>query len=231
VPVWCKSLARSLMTFAQLLAIGALSVACSGGSDEPGSSTSMTVGQFCQESAELICANLAGCCSLSVEDCVEAHRSGCEESGGNATSRGLSFDAAAAQRCAAASRGLYASCEVPSPVLSTTANGCGLVYRPTLASGASCTFDAACQAAEGLAGVCSSGACTQVPLLADGAPCGDAVAGTCSAAAYCDETCRPRKGSGQSCAGALECASGWCESGSCGTRPISTICAALTDSK
>lgn len=229
--VWCKSLARPTTTLAQLLAIGALSAACGEGSDEPGSPTGMTMAQFCQKSAEVSCAHLAGCCSLTVTACVDAHRSGCDESRRNATSRGLSFDAEAAQRCTDASQGLFAGCVVPSSEGSSAAGLCALVFTPSLPPGASCTFDAACQGGDASIGVCSSGVCEQVPLLGDGAACGGAVAGKCASGAYCDGTCTPLKSMGQSCAAAVECASGACEAQSCGTRPIDDLCAALTDSK
>lgn len=229
--MWGKILARSTTTLGPWLLLIALSTSCSSGSDEPGSASDMTVAEYCKQSAESICANLAACCSITVEACIDKHRSGCEESGNNATSRGLSFNADAAQGCVQAAAGLYDGCVVPSAESSSAASTCGMVFTPTLRVGASCTFDAACLGGEGQVGVCSSGTCAQVPVLADGAPCGETAQGICSSGAYCDDTCQRRKMIGQSCGAALECASGSCESSACGARPIGTICAALTDEK
>ncbi len=217
--------------FVQLLLACAASVACSSDADEPGPTTGMTPAEYCRRVAESLCADLAGCCNISTGSCVEAHRSNCEESARNATTRGMEFKADAAQRCADASVGAYTGCVVPS-LESTSADAatCAAVFTATLAPGASCTFDAACRGADGLVGVCSSGACAQVSLLAEGAPC-EGLEGRCASGAYCSGTCQPLKSTGQSCQTALECAPGWCEDQSCGARPLSTLCASLTDSK
>ena len=226
---WCSSLARSSLVPALML--GSLSPGCGEPSNEPGSSTGMTLADYCQKSAELICTNLAGCCSVTREVCVDVQRSSCEESGRNAATRGLAFEAEAAQHCVAASEGLYAGCLVPSPESSNVASVCALVFTPTLEPGTSCRFDAACRGGEGLAGVCWSGVCMRVSLLANGAPCGSVLEGTCAPGAYCDGTCQPRKSMGQSCDAALECLSASCETRACGTRQITDVCRSLTDMK
>jgi hypothetical protein len=226
MPMWCQGLARSMKIFVQLLLACTASAACSSDPDEP---TGITSAEYCRRVAESVCADLAGCCRVTVEACVDAHRSNCEAGADNATTRGLAFNAEAAQRCADASVGAYTGCVVPS-FESEDAAICAAVFSATLAPGASCTFDAACRGADGLVGVCSSGACAQVSILAEGDPC-EGAEGRCAGGTYCSGTCQPLKTTGQSCETALECSSGWCENQSCGARPLSTLCSSLTESK
>ncbi len=225
-----RSLARWITTVG-LLVLGSPSLGCGGGSDEPGSNAGLTVSQYCEKSAELICADLAACCGVTTAACIAKHRSGCEESGSNATSRGFSFDAAAAQRCVDATAGIYGGCVVPNLDTSSASSTCGLVFRPTLPPGASCTFDAACLGGEGTVGVCSSGKCAQVRLFEEGTPCEDSSEGVCASSAYCDATCRRRKSAGESCEGDVECSSGSCESRACEALPLATVCAALLETE
>ena len=110
--MWCQGLARSTTIFFQLLLTCAVSAACSSDPEEPGPATGITTAEYCRKVAENVCADLAGCCSVSVAACVDAHRSNCEESAQNATTRGLSFNADAAQLCAEGVRGLGAGIQL-----------------------------------------------------------------------------------------------------------------------
>lgn len=209
---------------------------CSSDQDRPGANgAKLTPEEYCRKSAEQVCGSLAGCCSTSVEGCVEQQLSTCLESADNSLSKGLLFNADAAQQCVDATPGGYLDCALrplDDPQAALALTSCAAVFSAGLMPGASCSFDGACRGGEGLTGQCSSaGKCIQVPVLALGAACDDREKGVCTSDAYCDGTCQKPKAVGQKCASAGECASRWCESSQCVLISKEVLCVALTESQ
>lgn len=125
----------------------------------------------------------------------------------------LGYDPVNAQRCLDAVSS--APCDA---ALAARSEGlvCDVVVRPRAAMGETCRSDLECEG-----GVCvhaPSCAGTCVPYASYGAACGTPdLANTCDpTVAWCDGTCRPKRGKGQPCGSDVECVIGAvCIAGRC----------------
>ena len=132
-------------------------------SDHESNTASAAVGA----SSAGICSALAGCCSVSIESCVQSRTASCLESINNAVTRGLRFDGTASERCAGVVADAYDGCRLrvsDDPRFVAAKVACADVLVGTVQPGALCTFDAACATVAGRASACVAGVCHKFPI-------------------------------------------------------------------